>query len=262
MALLIYPWPLFWNLLPIRQESLKQLFFDSAEGFSWHPELMFEDSMMQTSFLKDLVSPVDPTNPLSFLNYLAEKGLYYAFLNTGRSTIMRYEFEDYCRWVSQKIKNRLKFGEKIQKVTPFKAGFEVVSSKRVYQTRNLAVGTGPIPNIPESFRPYLGESFFHPKMMGLRALSEEKVKGKRVLVIGGGQSGLEIFRNILSEKWGRAFDVSLVTDRSGLRPLDEAAFTNELFTPEYQRDFFELPQEVKNSVVEQQLLTSDGNTPS
>lgn len=54
----------------------KTLFLDQKPSFNWHSELMFSDADMQTSFLKDLVTPVDPTSPYSFLNYLVEHGLF------------------------------------------------------------------------------------------------------------------------------------------------------------------------------------------
>src|SRR4051794_39461687 len=73
-------------------DGITNLFFDQRDHFGWHPEVMFSDSYMQTSYLKDLVTPVDPTNPFSFLNYLVENGLFYAFMNTGRRIVSRREF--------------------------------------------------------------------------------------------------------------------------------------------------------------------------
>ena len=76
-------------------EKLNIKFCDNKSEFRWHPELMFGDATMQTSYLKDLVTPVDPTNPYSFLNYLVHNGLLYHFINTDRKAITRFEFEDY-----------------------------------------------------------------------------------------------------------------------------------------------------------------------
>src|SRR3954452_14348436 len=44
--------------------------FDRQDGPGWHGALLHPGVGMQTSWLKDLVSTVDPTHPLSFLNYL------------------------------------------------------------------------------------------------------------------------------------------------------------------------------------------------
>ncbi len=41
--------------------------------------MMVPDCHMQTSFLKDLVSAVEPTNRHSFLNYLVQRKKFYRF---------------------------------------------------------------------------------------------------------------------------------------------------------------------------------------
>ena len=79
---------------------------------------------------------------------------------------------------------------------------------------------------------------------------------------GGGQTGLEVFRNILNEKWGKSQNVTLITGRDNLLPLDEGPFTNEIFTPQFVSEFYELNQDSKDKFTESLLLTSDGNTPS
>src|SRR5690606_410488 len=97
------PFNLSLAALLSRHNELKSRFFEKKAQFSWHSEIMFNDSVMQTSFLKDLVTPVDPTNPHSFLNYLVQHGLFYAHLNTARSSVSRKEFEMYCQWVSKNL---------------------------------------------------------------------------------------------------------------------------------------------------------------
>ncbi len=91
--------------------SIHSVFLERKAQFDWHPEVMFPDSNMQTSYLKDLVTPVDPTSRYSFLNYLADKHLLYPFLNTQRSIISRREFEQYCAWVSRRLGERLRLGQ-------------------------------------------------------------------------------------------------------------------------------------------------------
>ncbi len=62
-------------------------FFERKPHFSWHPGMMVPDCHMQTSFLKDLVSAVSPTNPYSFLNYLVKRKKFYRFLTTEQRTV-------------------------------------------------------------------------------------------------------------------------------------------------------------------------------
>src|SRR5262245_42938356 len=78
--------------------DLRWRFFERRPAFEWQAGMMLPDTQMQTSFLKDLVTPVDPTNPFSFLAYLVEKGRFYRFINAEFTRVRRVEFADYMRW--------------------------------------------------------------------------------------------------------------------------------------------------------------------
>src|SRR5262245_3252270 len=107
----IGPFNLSLAALLTKVPAVSNLFFEQKSGFEWHSELMLPDSVIQTCYLKDLVTPADPTSPYSFLNYLVENGLFYAFLHSDRRVITRREFELYCQWVSRRLGDRLRFGE-------------------------------------------------------------------------------------------------------------------------------------------------------
>jgi lysine N6-hydroxylase len=234
------------------------LFLDQKSAFNWHSELMFSDADMQTSFLKDLVTPVDPTSPYSFLNYLVEHGLFYSFMNTNRRVVTRREFEMYCQWVSEKLGPSLKFNSAIESVDYDSQKFIIKTKDETYSSDNLSIATGLTPRIPECAKDFISENVFHAKSSSLQSLN---LQNKRVLIVGGGQTGVEIFRNALLGKWGAVKNIRLVSRRQNLEPLDESPFTNEYFTPSYVADFFTLEQEHKDPIVKSQKLASDGNTP-
>ena len=75
----IGPFNLSLAALADDQAELKSLFLERKSEFSWHPELMMPDVTMQTSFLKDLVTGVDPKSSYTYLNYLLENQLLYSF---------------------------------------------------------------------------------------------------------------------------------------------------------------------------------------
>lgn len=234
------------------------LFLEKKTHFDWHPELMFADTTMQTTYMKDLVTPVDPTNPNSFLNYLVQNDLFYSFINTQRTVISRREFEQYCSWVAKRLQNKLQFDSVVQNID-FKNGeFEIESSKGIYHSKNICVATGLSPRLPECAKDYLGPQVFHAKSPELKNLN---LAGKRLVIVGGGQTGIEIFRNAMLGKWGEAHSVQILTRRKNLEPLDEAAFTNEYFTPNYVDAFWNLKQDQKEEIIASQKLASDGNTP-
>ena len=255
----IGPFNLSLAALLERAPGVRRLFLDRKPEFEWHSELMFGDATMQTCYLKDFVTPVDPTSPHSFLNFLVSNGLFYPFLNTQRTVISRREFEQYGRWVSRRLASHLRFREEVEEIRFNGSQFEVRSTKGKYDTENLCIATGPTAKIPECASRFLGPRVFHAKSTALRRLD---LAGKRLVVVGGGQTGLEIFRNAALGTWGRAQSVLLATSRRTLEPLDESAFVNEYFAPSYLEKFWDLPTERKNEIVAAQKLASDGNTPS
>lgn len=238
--------------------DLNTLFIERKKNFRWHSEVMFDDSTMQTSFLKDLVTSVAPTSPYSFLNYLVQKGLFHSFMNTHRSNISRQEYEQYCQWVAMNLSSNIHFESEVESISPINQGFEIVTNKETVQTKNICIGTGPTPNILECAKPYLGRNVLHMKSEAMRTLD---LADKRVMVIGGGQSGIEVFRNALKNVWGRARSLQLITERDNLQVLDESSFSDEYFTPSYIENFLKIPSENKSRLIESQRLTSDGNTP-
>ncbi|MBO9665241.1 MAG: SidA/IucD/PvdA family monooxygenase [Bdellovibrio sp.] len=241
-----------------KSPGVNAAFFDGKPHFDWHSEIMFSDSEMQTSFLKDLVMGADPTSPYSFMNYLVQEGLFYSFMNTNRKVVTRREFEMYCQWVSKKLAHRLNFGAPIDEVN-FKDGkFHVRSGNKFSTADNICIGTGLTPNVPDFAKNFIGPKVFHAKSPQLKDLD---VNGKNVVVIGGGQTGIEIFRNCFKGKWGQPNSTRLISSRANLEPLDNSPFVNEYFTPNYVDEFFGLDQDIKDPIVRHQKMASDGNTP-
>src|SRR5262249_56015521 len=74
--------------------------FDKERAAAWHASLLAPGVRMQTSWLKDLVSLVDPTHKLTFLNYLVQTGRLFALLNAQFDVMPRREYERYLRWAA------------------------------------------------------------------------------------------------------------------------------------------------------------------
>jgi lysine N6-hydroxylase len=251
--------PFNLSLLSLASKTkLSKLFLEKNPHFNWHPEISFEDSLMQTSFYKDLVTSVDPTSPYTFLNYLVQNGLFYTFMNTGRSVVTRKEFENYLKWASHLLSNQINFNQEVIEVDYKNNLFHLSTETQKYTAKNLSLGTGITPKIPSFATSVLGKNVFHAKSKELATLD---VTGKKIAIIGGGQTGIEIFRNILNNKFGNFQSLKLISSRPNLQPLDESPFTNEYFTPNYSQCFFGLEQEDKDQIVQAQKLASDGNTP-
>lgn len=238
------------------QSEITSTFFEGRDSFAWHPGLLLDSTNMQTMFLKDLVSAVAPESPYSFLSYLVKNKKFYRFLSAELSCISRHEFSDYLAWAAHQL-NNVQFSTKVEQVEFNGKTFELHTNQGMYEAKNLCIGTGKVPFIPECATKHISDKVFHAAEMGLR---ERDFTGKRVMIVGGGQSGADIFLNALRGKWGKVASLDWLSRRSNFQPLDEASFTNEFFTPDYVDAFLNLSPGVKESEVAAQKLTSDGVT--
>ncbi|ALB69000.1 L-lysine 6-monooxygenase [NADPH], aerobactin biosynthesis protein IucD @ Siderophore biosynthesis protein, monooxygenase [Cronobacter dublinensis 1210] len=238
-------------------DGFSSLFLERKPHFSWHPGMMVPDCHMQTSFLKDLVSAVEPTNRYSFLNYLVQRKKFYRFLTTEQRTVSREEFADYLCWAADNLSN-LAFSQHVQQVRFDETSglFEIETPRDRFQARHVCMGIGKQVNLPDCV-PAQNDNCFHASEMMLRTPT---LAGKRVAVVGGGQSGADLFLNIFRGEWGQPAALNWVSRRNNYNALDEAAFANEYFTPEYLESFAQLDEQTRCALLAEQKMTSDGVT--
>jgi lysine N6-hydroxylase len=217
---------------------------------SWHPGLLLPDAKLQVSFLKDLVTPVLPTSPFSFLSFLVEHKRFYRFTAAGYDRPSHAEFDQYLRWVASRLPS-IEYGQRAETVEHRAGMFAIQTGSRVHFARSIVLGTGPVPHLPEFTRRHLGKTVFHASEYAFHRPAPHQ----RVAVVGGGQSGAEVFPDLLNNG---CHDLWLITRRSNLLPLDDSPFTNELFTPHYAMRFFGLDPETRRTLLGDQQLASDG----
>ncbi|AAM86934.1 lysine N(6)-hydroxylase/L-ornithine N(5)-oxygenase family protein [Yersinia pestis] len=232
-------------------------FLERKPHFSWHPGMMVPDCHMQTCFLKDLVSTVSPTNTYSFLNYLVQHKKFYRFLTTEHRTVSREEFADYLRWAASGMSS-LEFSQDIQSVDfdDQQRHFVVTTPRNVYHARHVCLGIGKRIKLPDCVTEQ-NDRCFHASEMALR---NPDLTGKRVTIVGGGQSGADLFLNIFLAAWGQPKQLNWISRRNNYNALDEAAFANEYFMPEYVESFYTLNDSAKQHMLAEQRMTSDGIT--
>lgn len=229
-------------------------FFDARDSFIWHAGQLLPDAEIQVSHLKDLVTLVDPTNPYSFLAYLRKHKRLYRFINGKFTHVLRKEFSQYFNWVSQSLPN-LHFGEAVQDLQFKKSHFVMQTSKRIIKGKHLSLGSGLAANVPPCAKPHLGDTVFHVKDFLMKG---NHWNGKRVAVIGGGQSGAEIVQALIADDKNLPASVNWISSRDHFAPMDESVFANELFTPNYSKFFYGLDAGTKAELIKQQTLASDG----
>lgn len=253
----IGPFNLSIAALSHEAEGFSSQFFDSRPDFAWHPGMLVPDCHMQTMFLKDLVSAVAPTSPFSFVNYLVKRKKFYRFLTTELRTVSRDEFSDYLRWAAEGM-NNLKFNQTVERVDfdEQRKLFVVQTGQGETLARNICLGIGKQPHLPPCVKTAT-PTCFHASEMSLRL---PNLTGKRVTVVGGGQSGADLFLNAFRGAWGEVAEVNWVSRRNNFNALDEAAFANEYFTPEYVTGFVGLNEDARQKMLDEQKMTSDGIT--
>ncbi|MET7573542.1 SidA/IucD/PvdA family monooxygenase [Streptomyces sp. NPDC005492] len=239
-------------LLDTSENSSDDIFFEAKERFQWHSGMMLPDAEMQVHFLKDLVTPVDPTNPHSVLAYAVSRGELYRLLNTRRQRVSRREFEAYCSWVAGRLPS-VRFGSEVLDVR-WDGSFVVTTTDSTYRAQHLSVGTGVVPKVPPC-----AEGRDLPGVIHSADFLHHPLPGdtRTVVVVGGGQSGAEVVAH-LQEILPSGVTVEWITRRRNFLPLDESPFVEDLFTPEASEEFFRRPADVRMQLLAEQRLASDG----
>ncbi|MBA3661790.1 MAG: SidA/IucD/PvdA family monooxygenase [Gammaproteobacteria bacterium] len=239
-------------LSPLKEFS--SVFFDSKKFFAWHPGMLMPNAKLQVSHLEDLVTLVDPTNPYSFVAFLANKKRLYRFIYAKFNRILRIEFNEYLAWVSQNLSN-LNFSHHVEKISFQDNYFLLETATKKIKGKHLVLGTGTTPSVPTWARPYLGPTVFHSQHF---LENFKNFSGKRVAVIGGGQSSAEIIDAIISKSENLPSQLYWISRRNQFQQLDESSFVYELFSPAYNEYFFNLNTEVQQKKLHENALANDG----
>ncbi len=234
--------------------EITNVFLDRKKSFGWHDGQQIPGATIQVSMLKDLVSLSEPTNEYSFLAYLTELGRIFPFLNAQFESVPREEFRNYMDWACRKNEN-IVFGQEVLSVE-YTDTFWITTSSMVITADNIAVGIGIQPSVPAYVRAHLGSRNFHVSDYTRRT---KNLRGQRVGVIGGGQSGAEAFLDLISRS-----DADLprrvvwISRRPNFLPIDDSPFTNDYYTPSYSDYFAGLDTATRHALNTRLILTSDG----
>ena len=199
---------------------------------------------------------MEPTNRHN-LNYGLQRKKFYSFTIPNSARYLKRIYADYLCWAAENLTN-LAFSQQVQQVSFDETSglFEVVTQRDRFFARHVCVGIGKQINLPDCVT-VQDDTCFHASEMMLRT---PNLAGKRVTVVGGGQSGADLFLNIFRGEWGQPLSLNWVSRRNNYNALDEAAFANEYFTPEYVDSFSTLGEEARRQMLHEQKMTSDGIT--
>lgn len=245
-------------------------FFEQRPAFHWHPGMLIEGASLQVPFLADLVTLADPASPWSFLSYLRSRERLFPFYFSERFHIQRAEYDAYCRWVSGRLTG-LHFGHQVDAVrwNPERSLFEVDFTQldtegeaealgRAY-TRNIVLGVGTEPFVPEPLKP-LADAPTVPVIHSADYLENRQrlLAAEHVTVIGSGQSGAEIFLDLLRSRPAGREKIHWLARTEAFAPMEYSKLGLEHFTPDYSRYFHALPESVRDELVPRQWQLHKG----
>ncbi|MFF9348554.1 lysine N(6)-hydroxylase/L-ornithine N(5)-oxygenase family protein [Streptomyces sp. NPDC014734] len=258
------------HTLPNSPHPLTTAFYEQRPAFHWHPGLLIDGATLQVPFLADLVTLADPTNPWTFLNYLRTRDRLYPFYFAERFHIPRTEYDAYCRWVTHQLPT-LHFGHQIEAIRwndrhhHFEVDFtqlgtdgEAEALGRTH-TRNIALGIGTEPHIPAPLKP-LTEDPSTPVIHSADYLHHRKtlLDAEHITVIGSGQSGAEIFLDLLRARPTGHENLHWLARTQAFAPMEYSKLGLEHFTPDYTRYFHALPEPVRDELVPRQWQLHKG----
>lgn len=229
-------------------------FFDRAAEFNWHPGLLFDSATLQSPYLKDCVTLIDPTSRFSFLNYLARTHRLHRFVIGDYVNVPRWEYNSYFCWICDQLRT-LQFDTAIHEVRHERDKFVIDTSRGPVMARDLVLGLGRTPYVPPTARPYLSDTLYHAGEYLSRAAPR---RGQRIVVVGGGQTGTEIFQDVIKDSCDLPAKVTWISRRHNFVPFDESPFVNELYVPGYTRFFHQQPPSERERLLLLQRFSSDG----
>jgi lysine N6-hydroxylase len=226
-------------------EDLNAAFFEREPEFRWHPGLMISGAALQVPFLADLVSLVEPAHPLSFLSYLRDRGRLYPFYFAERFHIPRAEYEDYCAWAARRVTSA-RFGQEVRSIGWAGDAFEldVVPGGKV-PARNVVLGIGTEPVLPEPLEHLAGPAILHSA--DYLPARERLLAARDVTIVGSGQSGAEVFLDLLRSR--ARGTLRWLTRTQAFAPMEYSKLGLEQFTPDYVRFFHGLDEPTRDRLV-------------
>ncbi|WP_280700722.1 SidA/IucD/PvdA family monooxygenase [Kitasatospora sp. GP82] len=246
------PFNLSLAALADQVSSVSSLFCEARAEFSWHPGMLVDGARMQVPFLADLVSLVDPTNPWSFLNYLREHQRLFPFYFAERFQLARREYDHYCRWAAERLVN-CRFDAAVAAVhwSAEDELFRAETRAGEVWARNVVLGVGTRPVHPEPFATLRG----NPRVWHAAdylAKRHSLAQARDITVVGSGQSGAEVFLDLLRTRAGDGTRLRWLSRTRALAPMEYSKLGLEHFTPDYTRYFHTLAPAVRDRLVESQ----------
>jgi len=232
------------------------LLLERGPRVEWQSGLLIPWVQSQVSFLKDLVTLRNPRSAYTFVNFLHDQGRLDDFMSLGTFTPYRSEISDYLQWVSRRLEQvRLEFDREVVDIEPVRGTGHEVAAWRVsladgaeVTARHLVVGCGRNPRIPEPLRGLDADRVVHSSRYRQSIDRLPKDAPRRVVVVGGAQSAVEMVQALSSDLPGA--DTTLLVRSVGLTPYASSPFTSRFYSTAATGEFYDATPEGRAVVLE------------
>lgn len=225
-------------------DNIEAVFLDEKDEFAWHPGMLLEGTVLNSSFLADLVTFADPTSRFTLLNYLHKHNRMFQFFFNKQLKVPRREYDSYGKWVAAQLPYCL-FGQRVLEVAD--SSWEGASCYRIttentgsgekeyFYTKNVAVGTGAAPMLPPNIERQQSDDIYHAADYSFR--KEELKSGDEVTVVGSGQSAAEIFHDLLQDQKHFHYKLNWFTRSPQFFQAEDAKVAREIFSTDFVEYF-------------------------
>ncbi len=255
------PFNLSLACLMARLDDLDVVFLERKTAFSWHDGMMIPGTTLQNNFMADLVTLADPTSPFSYLNYCKHQGKIYQYYFRENFYLTRQEYNRYCQWAAAQL-DSVHYQSEITSITYDETQQFYVATvsdlqnqcQLQYRARRLVVGIGSEPRLPAC----VDESYESAHTGHYLREKARLQQTSRITVIGSGQSGAEIYYDLLCEMEQHDYELYWITRSSRFFQMETGKLTLELITPDYARHFYQLPEAAKRQTLKNQVSIFNG----
>lgn len=235
-------------------------FLERQPSFGWHKGMLLEDTTMQVTFLKDLVTLRNPTSSRTFVNYLHQHGRLAAFINQRDFFPSRIEFHDYLEWAAGSIRDSVTYGRCVVSISPehgangevqsFAITSQDASSGDALETltaTNVVLGTGIVPRLPDGVEQ--SATVWHSSQLLLNVSGRrQEHQPETVAIVGSGQSAAEAAA-FLHHQFPEA-EILCLMSKYGYTPADDSPFVNSIFDPSGLDLFYDADEAAKQRIFE------------
>lgn len=246
--------------------QLRALFLEQKPAFAWHPHMLLTDTVMQISFLKDLATQRNPESRHTFVSYLKQHDRLADFINLKSFYPTRIEFNDYMRWVAERLQHMVRYGSTVTDVRALRVSGQTLSevtyvdqasgaTHRVL-ARNLVAAMGGKPNLPFPIdAPAHADRIWHSSrhLANVERLGPVG-EGHHFVVVGRGQSAAEIVHDLHGRHPGAK--VTCLFRGYGLKPADSSQFVNMVFDASFVDEIHALPPALRQQILAQHQDTN------